>query len=145
MAIKSMRFRQEIEFFRYFFASLVAMLADLAAFSTCIRLLGLGLSIAVVAGFLVGALVAYLISVFWVFHVRTYRRHPLFEFSIFFATGLLGVLVTRCVVYLGVEIFNYNAELVKVFSSVVTFLINFMMRKALLFSRYGIRGVIRLE
>ena len=145
MAMGSVRFQQQLEFAKYFIASLIAMLADLAAFSTGIRLLGVGLGAAVVAGFMVGALVAYLLSVFWVFNVRTYRRHPLIEFSIFFASGMLGVLVTRCVVYFGVETFNYNPELVKVFSSIITFLINFMVRKVLLFSKYGIREVVKFE
>ncbi|WP_176707240.1 GtrA family protein [Pseudomonas sp. AU12215] len=133
------------EFAKYFIASLVGLSADLAAFSLCIRALHLGLSGAVVVGFLVGALVAYLFSAFWVFPVRTYRCHPLLEFSIFFATGLLGVLVTRCIIYLGVEVLSFSPELVKLLSSAITFLINFMVRKVLLFSRHGAREVMRLE
>ncbi|WP_157883298.1 GtrA family protein [Pseudomonas sp. ATCC 13867] len=118
---------------RYFLVSLVALLCDIATFSLCIRVFSHSMNAAVVTSFLVGVLVAYFLSVLWVFPTRVLRRSPMLEFLIFMALGVCGACVARGMLYLGTELWSLNPELVKLAAAVVSFILNFLLRKYVLF------------
>ena len=121
------------EFSRYFLVSLFALGVDFFCFSAGIRLLNLSWATAATIGFLGGAVVAYLLSITFVFKQRHLSRTPLVEFCYFVIIGLCGLLVTQLALFVGIETFGILPEISKVFAAVASFLFNYLLRKASLF------------
>jgi len=125
---------RNLEFFRYFAVSLLAFVLDLGAFSASLRVFGLPWAAAATLGFVVGLLVAYALSVRFVFKKRKLRQAPLVELLTFSLVGLGGLGVTQLVLWVGIERLNANPEISKFFAAGVTFIFNFVVRKLILFS-----------
>lgn len=119
---------------RYFVASLLALAADLATLSLCLRVLHFGLGWSASIGFGVGALVAYLLSIRWVFRQRAFASAPAVEFLAFVGIGIAGLGLTQVLLWLGVVKLHLLPELVKLAAAVVTFVFNYLVRKTLLFA-----------
>ena len=119
---------------RYFAASLCALLVDVAALSLCLRALHLGLAWSASIGFLAGAMVAYALSIRWVFRSRAFRDLPALEFATFIGIGIAGLGVTQVMLWLGVVKLDLLPEAVKLAAAVVTFAFNYLVRKTLLFA-----------
>lgn len=119
---------------RYFAASLLALVADLGALSLCLRVLHLSLGWSASIGFGVGALVAYLLSIRWVFRQRAFANAPAVEFMAFVGIGIAGLGITQLSLWLGVVKLHLLPELVKLAAAVVTFVFNYLVRKTLLFA-----------
>lgn len=119
---------------RYFLASLLALGADLATLSACLRLFHLSLAWSATAGFIVGAVVAYLISIRWVFRRRAFGNAPAFEFLSFVAIGVAGLGITQLVLWLGVTELGLLPEAVKLGAAGITFAFNYLVRKTFLFA-----------
>ena len=123
-----------IEFFRYFFVSLVAFAVDLAVFSIGIRLIGLSWIVSATISFSTGLLIAYYLSVRYVFRFRTLQKHPTMELISFSAIGLAGLLLTQAILWVGIEWLTLQPEFARVAAAAINFFFNFAIRKALLFS-----------
>jgi putative flippase GtrA len=119
---------------RYFAVSLLALAVDVATLSACLRLLGLGLAWSASAGFVAGAVIAYLLSIRWVFRNRAFADAPALEFLAFVAIGIAGLGLTQLVLWLGVTRSGLLPELVKLAAAGATFAFNFLARKSLLFA-----------
>ncbi|HYD57561.1 MAG TPA: GtrA family protein [Burkholderiales bacterium] len=123
---------------RYLVASGIAFALDFAAYVVLIRVAGVHYLLAAPAGFAIGLLCVYLISVRWVFPVRR-LADPRVEFAVFAGIGLVGMAVNEAVIFLGVERLRLSYELAKLLSAAVVFSINFTLRKLLLFTRFDLR------
>ena len=119
---------------RYFTASLLALAADLGTLSLCLRGLHFSLGWSASIGFAVGALVAYLLSIRWVFRQRAFAYAPAVEFLAFVGIGIAGLGITQALLWLGVVKLHLLPELVKLAAAVVTFVFNYLVRKTLLFA-----------
>lgn len=119
---------------RYFTASLLALAADLGTLSFCLRVLRLSLGWSASIGFAVGALVAYLLSIRWVFRQRAFADAPAVEFLAFVGIGITGLGITQFLLWLGVVKLHLLPELVKLAAAIVTFVFNYLVRKTLLFA-----------
>lgn len=124
---------------RYFAASLLALVVDVATLSACLRLLGLGLTWSASIGFVAGGIVAYLLSIRWVFRTRSFADAAMLEFLAFVAIGIAGLGLTQLVLWLGVTRMGLLPELVKLGAAGATFTFNYLARKSLLFAA-GPRG-----
>lgn len=119
---------------RYFAASGIALAVDLATLSACLRLLHFSLGWSASIGFTIGALVAYLLSIRWVFRQRAFADAPAVEFLAFVGIGIAGLGITQLLLWLGVIQMHLLPELVKLAAAVVTFAFNYLVRKTLLFA-----------
>lgn len=119
---------------RYFAASAIALAADLGTLSLCLRVLHLSLGWSASVGFLVGALVAYLLSIRWVFRQRAFADAPAVEFLAFVGIGIAGLGITQLLLWVGVVKLHLLPELVKLGAAVTTFAFNYLVRKTLLFA-----------
>lgn len=119
---------------RYFIASLLALIVDTGTLSLCLRILHLSLASAATLGFLVGAAVAYLLSIRWVFKARAFATAPTLEFATFVGIGIAGLGITQAVLWLGTTKLGLLAEAVKLAAAVMTFAFNYISRKTLLFA-----------
>ena len=128
------------DFIRYFAASLLALAVDTGTLSLCLRVLHLSLAWSASIGFILGASVAYLLSIRWVFNARAFGNTPTLEFLSFVAIGIAGLGLTQLVLWLGVTRLGLLAEAVKLAAAVLTFLFNYLVRKSLLFATTRDRG-----
>ena len=119
---------------RYFAASLFALAVDLGVLSLCLRVAHLGLAWSATLGFVAGAVVAYLLSIRWVFRQRAFAHAPAMEFLAFVGIGLVGLGITQLVLWIGATQLGLLAEAVKLAAAGITFAFNYMVRKALLFA-----------
>lgn len=120
---------------RYFAASLVALAVDMTTFSLMLRVVGLAWAGAAVIGFLAGVLVAYWLSIRFVFASRTLARAPQAEFLSFMLIGVAGLGVTQVVLWLGIEWLVITPEISKLAAAGATFMFNFLVRRAALFCK----------
>jgi len=123
------------EFLRYFIVSAVALTLDLAIFSLLFRTGLLGWFFSGIAGFAAGLAASYFLCIRFVFSYRQLGRTPAAEFIVFALIGLVGVVVTELVLWLGIEVLVINAEISKLAAAGVTFVCNFTLRRGLLFRR----------
>ncbi|WP_329850185.1 GtrA family protein [Stenotrophomonas pavanii] len=115
----------------YLLASAAALLADLGMFFL-LAYMGWGWYIAATAGFLVGSIAAYIISVRWVFAARSFRSRSA-ELATFLLIGCLGLLVVQCVMWLCIEWFGVRGGTARVVAVGFSFTSNFVLRKLILF------------
>jgi putative flippase GtrA len=120
---------------RYFGASALALMLDLATLSGLNRIAGVHYLVAAPIGFALGLVLIYLLSVRWVFAERR-LANPRVEFVLFGLIGLAGMGINELVIYAGVEQFALAPEQAKVPSAALVFCFNFATRKLLLFTRY---------
>lgn len=119
---------------RYFVVSLLALVVDTGTLSLCFRGLHLSLAWSATLGFVAGAVVAYALSIRWVFKERALAGVPVLEFLTFVGIGLAGLGITQLVLWLGVAKLELMAEAVKLAAAAITFAFNFIVRKTLLFA-----------
>lgn len=129
------------EFVLYFFASLLALCLDVAIFSISYRLFDLYLPIAVILGYLSGALLLYIMSVKYVFLARPMDDAPASEFALFIMLGLVGLMVTQVILYVGVNMLHLQPEAVKLGAAASSFVMNFILRKFFIF--WGVRAYVK--
>lgn len=122
------------EFVRYLIASAVALSVDTAVLSGGLRVLEMPLAVAATAGFLAGAAVIYLVSVYWVFETRSLDSLPQLEAATFIGIGVVGLGLTQVVLWVGVTRLQLVPEAVKLVAAGVTFIFNYLLRKSLLFA-----------
>ena len=82
--------------------------------------------------FLAGLVVNYQLSISWVFSHRTLENRQ-FEFLVFTAIGLIGLVLTELILYGGTEYLNIDYRWVKIVAVAVVLFWNFGLRKLLLF------------
>ncbi len=117
----------------YFLASAAALGVDIGVMVLTKETLGVHYLAAAALGFLTGLVTAYVLSIRWVFWHRRqtdWRR----EFPLFAATGLCGLSLNHGIMWAGTDGLGLDYTLSKVISAACVFLINFLLRKLLLFS-----------
>jgi putative flippase GtrA len=118
---------------RYLAVSVAALAVDYAVFVGLVRLANVNYLVGNVCGFVIGVVVAYFGSVFWVFSVRRFSSMPI-EFAIFAAAGLGGLVVNSVVLAGAVEWLHIVPEQAKLVAVGASFVFNFLCRKYTLFA-----------
>lgn len=117
---------------KYAAVSAVAMAVDWSLLFTLTRYAGWHYQLAALASFLVGACVAYGLSVRFVFTVHRLRDRRL-EFTWFVVLGLAGVAINSLMLYLTVSRLGMDLVYAKAVTNCCTFVANFGLRRQLLF------------
>ncbi len=123
------------EFARYFGVSIIALAVDMLFFVIGIRLFELSWILASTIGFVGGVAVAYYLSIHQVFESRRMKDTPRFEFMIFAGIGLAGLALTQMLLWLFIDGLHFSAELARLASAALSFVVNFSVRKLILFSK----------
>lgn len=121
---------------RYLIASAIALLVDLGSFSAGMRLAGMGWMSSAMLGFALGVTATYLLSILWVFQTRRLTRKPRLEFATFISIGIAGLGVTQIVLWIGIEHFHWQSELVRLLAAGITFAFNYYVRVLTLFRKF---------
>ncbi len=121
-----------IQAVRYAAASAVAYVLDTGLLLLLTRYAGWHYLVAATVSFLVGATVAYVLSVRFVFSAHRLHDRRL-EFTGFVLLGLAGVAINLLVLYVTVSRLGMELLYAKAVAACFTFVANFALRRQLLF------------
>ena len=119
----------------YSIGAALAFAVDVLVLWTLVEVFGLHYLAAAATGFVAGTAVLYGFAVRYAFSFRRVadiRR----EFAVFAAVGLMGIVLNLAVIYGAVEVIQLHYLAAKVAASAVTFVANFGLRRALLFTQW---------
>lgn len=128
--ISQQRLRMEV--FRYFIAGCLAFGSDFLVLVALTELGGVNYLVSNIFGFCCGLLVSYLLCVRWVF-ARRRLSVPSQEFAIFALLALVGLGLNEGTMWAVVELAEQHYLIAKVVSTGIVFVINFGMKKVVLF------------
>jgi len=112
----------------------VAFLIDILILWILTRFFRVHYLISAVCGFSVGVIVNYLMSINWVFTDRSLNSKGI-EFTLFSLIGIVGLILNAILMWLLTEKFSVYYLFSRIASGLVIFLVNFLARKILLFSK----------
>lgn len=121
------------EFQRYFLVGGFAFLVDGAVLAGSVELLGVHYLVGATAGFVVGALVNYWLSVRWVFSERALSRQGL-ELGAFVLIGVVGLGLNDALIWFFTGWIGLYYLASKALAAALVFVYNFAVRRALLFT-----------
>ena len=121
-----------VEFLRYGAASAIALFVDFAALVLLTEFAGIHYLASAAVGFSLGIVVAYVLSVRWVFTSRRLASVPA-ESAIFLVIGIAGVAINHVAMFGLTESAHLPYTVSKVGSAVLVFTFNFIARKTVLF------------
>ncbi len=121
------------ELSRYFVASLLALLVDIALLMLLTQIFAIHYLVANAISFVSGSIVAYLVSIHWVFEKQRLDNRA-YEYLIFVLIGVVGLGVNEVAIWVCMELLIWSLLPAKLISAGVSFLFNFTLRKALLFN-----------
>ncbi|MBO5974707.1 MAG: GtrA family protein [Paludibacteraceae bacterium] len=122
-----------VQLFRYFFSGGIAFLIDKALFALLRYGRELNVFVSTSVGFIVGLVVTYLLSIFWIFDKRRLENRRK-EFLIFVLIGIIGLLLMNVLVWFFREIVGLQFDFVSnLAATVVVTLWNFFAKKYILF------------
>ena len=131
------------ELARYFACSAVAFGVDVGLYTVLLKLLGWDYAPAAAIGFTAGLVVVYALSVRFVFRTRRLADARA-EFTVFAAIGAAGLLLTQALLWLLVEGLEAEPVVARVMTAGIVFLVNFTLRKLMLFSRERDTGAVHV-
>ena len=119
---------------RYAAVSACAFMVDITVLFVLVHYLSWWYVAAATSSFLVGLLVAYVLSVTLVFKYRR-LQDPRIEFAGFAGIGVVGVAINAAAMTRGVKVFGLHYLFAKCGAAGFTFVWNFVARRQLLFAR----------
>jgi putative flippase GtrA len=117
---------------KYGLCSLAALCLDASLLFLLVHA-GMHYLLAAATSFLAGVLLAYVLSVRFVFADRRFM-HPSREIAGFFAIGFAGLLLNQILLFGFIQGFGWSLVLAKASSVVLCFVFNFFFRRTLLFA-----------
>ena len=117
----------------YGLVSALALAVDTSVLYACVNVAGWHYLPASVLAFSAGAVVAYVLSVRFVFRFRQLHNASV-EFASFVALGLVGLLVNAAALFVGISTVGLGLITAKMFAAGCTFAANFTLRRQFLFS-----------
>lgn len=118
---------------KYVVASVVALAADLLALFVGVHAFHMPALVGGAFGYLVGAVASYLIAVNWVFMHRIYGGSALLEAAIYLALGMIGLVVTEMILWVGVDVMALSLVFSKGVAIGCSFTANYFARCRVLF------------
>lgn len=121
-----------VQLFRYTFVGGIAFLFDFGSLYFLTDWMYVHYLISAALAFLVGITVNYVLSIAWVFQVRT-MKNVWVEVSLFTVIGVVGLGMNELIIWLSTEMAKFHYLISKLFSTASVYLWNFFARKFLLF------------
>lgn len=121
-----------IQLFRYLLVSVAASFVDFASLFLLTETLGIHYLVSAAAGYALGIIVNYALSVTWVFSSRKYKNVAV-EFTFFVVIGIAGMGLNELCMWFFTEIVLLYFMISKAISSVIGFTTKYYARKKFLF------------
>jgi putative flippase GtrA len=121
------------EFTRYFWAGSLTFLVDFVILLTLTEVVKVNYLWSNLVAVSVGIVISYLLCVNWVFLDRRYNR-VVAELPIFILTCLVGIVANELLMWSFVELGKVHYLAAKIIVTVVVFMVNFLLKKVVLFT-----------
>lgn len=121
-----------IQIIRYFIVGFASIAVDFFFLILSTELLNIYYLLSAAIGFLAGLTTNYILTTLWVFNKRKLDNKML-EIFIYFLTGLLGITLTELIIWFFTENIHFHYAVSKGISFVTVYMVNFFIRKHLLF------------
>lgn len=125
---------------RYLVAGGCAFVVDYSLLYLLSQIFAVGNLAAATASFVAGAVVNYVICIRWVFDVRVVQN-AVAEFSLFFSIGIIGLVFNGAIIWLLTDLAGVYVMHSKLVAAAAVLMLNFILRKTILFSGYAASGV----
>lgn len=125
------------QFLRYLVTGGLAFVVDFGLFALCLYVFDWHYLLANLAGLVVGLVLNYTLSIFWVFTAckRTFEKKKVAEFTLFALVGFAGVGINQLLMYAMVDGVGLDEMLSKIIAAVLVLMWNFGARKLMLFKK----------
>lgn len=121
------------QFGQYVVVGGLAFVVDFTTLALLTERLGFHYLVSASIAFLLGLVTNYLLCVAWVFEHRSFANR-IHEFAIFSLIGLIGLAANDAIMYLLTELVGINYLLSKIAAAGLILLLNFFLRRRILFS-----------
>lgn len=119
-----------VQFFRYFWVGASSAVVDLAIFSALIYGADMPWLPAAIIGYSTGIVWNYIISIVWVFKSANWYK----ELAMVFAIGGGGLLLTWLLLFIFIDLWNWQELIAKMTSQVLILAWNFGLRRFVVFN-----------
>lgn len=121
-----------VQLLRYFIIGIPAVFADFLVLIFLTEVLKINYLISAPLGFATGLAVNYILSTIWVFNNRKLNNRAV-EISLYVLTGFLGLALNEVVIWFFTDITHLHYVLSKTIAFIAVYIINFYVRKTILF------------
>jgi putative flippase GtrA len=128
----------------YALSSAAALAVDVLLLVALVERLGWHYLTAATTSFMIGAFVAYALVTRFVFRYRRLRDTRA-EFAVFAGIGLLGLAINGVLIHVVVAALGFDYLVGKAAAASVTFLVNFVIRRWLLFTQWSRAPIVEPE
>lgn len=121
-----------VQLVKSLFVGGVATLVDMGTLYVLNKVLGLHYIPAAIVGYVLGLVVNYVLSTYWVFNKRALDNAKL-EFTVFAIIALIGLGLNLLIIWLMQDLLGIDVMIGKIVSTVIVYLWNFVARKKILY------------
>ena len=107
----------------------IATIIDFIVFFLLHELLKVTTILSNILSFSVSVIYNYIASTKWVFNVKKELKN---QFVIFLILSIVGLLINTIIVYITIDILNWNSLLCKILATTIVMIFNFITRKKFL-------------
>jgi len=122
-----------VQGFRYLFAGAAGFTTDFTILYILTSKFHIHYLLSATIGFIAGVFITYIISIYWVFQQKSHRSRAM-EFALFVVIGVVGLVLTLCLLWLFTEKLHIYYLVSKMLATVLVYFWNFFARKKLLFN-----------
>ncbi len=122
-----------LQFIKYFFASAIALFADMAVLFVLTEFCHIYYLISATISFLAGIAITYIFSKLYIF-TKTSISSKTAEFTVFLVIGIIGLILNNIFLYIFTDVFDIHYMLSKCLVIAITYLWNYFARKKFIFS-----------
>lgn len=118
------------QIYRFLIIGIIAFIIDYLVLIFSKEVINLNIYLSTFIAFVVSVIFNYILSVKWVFNVKTKKSKKNFIFFIFFS--IIGLIITEVIMFIGVTLIEFYYLIVKLFATVIVMVYNFITRKLFL-------------
>lgn len=120
-----------LQIIRFSVVGFAAFVVDYLVMVFSKEILNFSVFSSVACGFVVSIIFNYLISIKWVFDVKE-KENVKKNFVLFVIFGIVGLIITEIIMFLGTSILKISYLIVKIFAVAIVMVFNFITRKLFL-------------
>lgn len=120
-----------LQIFKFVIVGGIAFTIDYLVLILCKELLNINVLISAAIAFIISVIFNYILSIKWVFEVNE-KNSEKRNFIIFIIFSIMGLILTEIIMWIGVNIFNFNYLVVKIIATIIVMIFNFVTRKKFL-------------
>lgn len=121
-----------VQLIKSLFVGGVATLVDMGILFVFSKVLGIYYMTGAVIGYIIGLIVNYILSTYWVFNRRSLDNSKL-EFTVFAVIAIIGLGLNLLIIWVMHEAFGVDEMIGKVVSTILVYIWNFIARKVVLY------------